>query len=244
MRLIFGKAVASLSLSLMLVACGSNQNTASPDAQGPTSHWSGNTYLVDIPQSHWVKPTRDVGKEISPFVPQFLVSVTGSGGNLTATVATAKDGAQDLCNQTQQASVSEADYPKSQIVLPRYPMTFQELNENVTPSVTVTQKSTIHDMTLVNMLPGDPPVTEGTFTVTADIAELAPLFIRPIVPQPATPSGVCDTITNNSTAKCATCAFDSSDNYCLTLGAVQLVATLTSATVKQVSLGDIAASCP
>jgi hypothetical protein len=235
MRLMFGKAAAFLPFALILNGCGSNEDSG--------SRWAGKTYLLDIPEINWVKPNQDVGRELAPFVPQFLISVTGSGSNLVATVATAENGFQNPCNETQQVAFSESDYPESQFVLSQFPMTFQEVNTYVTPNVTVTQKSVIHDMTLVNVLPGDSSTKQGTFTVTADIAELAPLFVKPIVPQPPTPDGVCQTIASTSTATCTACAFNGS-SYCLTLGAVMLVATLSSAAVKQVSLGDIAASCP
>jgi len=244
MRLIFGSSTALFSITFMLAGCGSNQGNSSPDAQVATSHWAGHTYLLDIPAKNWRKPSTDVGGEIAPFVPQFLIAVTGTSNNLTATIATAENGAQDTCNQTQQVTFDESQYPASDFALSRFPMYFHEVNDYVTPSVPITVKSTIHDMTFSSLLPGDSSSSAtGSFTVTADLVELAPLFIKPEVPQPATGDGVCGTIKANSTATCATCAFDSNNNDCLTLGAVQLTATLTTATVTQVSLADIPASC-
>ena len=125
-------------------------------------------------------------------------------------------------------------------------MLFQELNDTVTPNQTITLRSTIHDLTFTNVLPGDSPTTDGTFAVTADIAELYPLFIK-IQPQPPTADNVCATVAStlgwDPPLVCPQCAFNGK-NYCLTLGAVQLGAILAKAAVTPVSAADIPASCP
>lgn len=235
MRLINGKAAALLPITLMLVGCSD---------QSSSSHWGGKTYLLNVPANHWTKPSRDIGAEIAPFVPQFLLAVSESGSNLTVTVATAKtDGSQDTCNQTQPTTLSESQYPNSQIVVSEFPMTFQEEDTSVTPSNTITVHSTLHDLTFTNVLPGDSPATDGTFAVTADIAELYPLFIRV---QPRTADNVCSTVAfalGWDPQVCPQCAFNGT-NYCLTLGAVQLGAILATTAVKPVSAADIPASCP
>jgi hypothetical protein len=231
MQLTNGKAATSVLVSFMVMGCGSNE---------PGSHWAGKTYLLDIPSKHWTQPSKDVGGEISPFVPQFLIGISGSGSSLTATVATAKDGVQNLCNRTQQTAFSESNYPASQFVLGEFPMTIQELNDKVTPNETITVHPTLHDMTFTNVLPGGETDEQG-FTVTADIAELYPLFIR-VDPQPPTTDSVCNALSAADSA-CQACAFNGKTT-CLTLGAVQLEATPSSTTIKQVSVGDIAATCP
>jgi hypothetical protein len=124
-------------------------------------------------------------------------------------------------------------------------MLFQELNDTVTPNQTITLRSTIHDLTFTDVLPGDSPTTDGTLTVTADIAELYPLFIK-IQPQPPTADNVCLTVASTmgwDPAVCPQCAFNGK-NYCLTLGAVQLGAILATTAVTPVSAADIPASCP
>jgi hypothetical protein len=237
MRLIAGRVAALLPISIILVGCGD---------QGNSSHWSGKTYLLSVPEKHWTKPSRDIGGEIAPFVPQFLLAIGGSGSNLTVTVATAKtDGSQDTCNQTQQSTLSDSQYPDSQIVVSEFPMLFQQLDDTVTPNETITLRSTLHDLTFTNVLPGDSPATAGSLAVTADIAELYPLFIK-VLPKPTTADSVCSTVASTlgwSPAVCPQCTFNGT-SYCLNLGAVQLGATLATATVKSVSAADIPASCP
>jgi hypothetical protein len=226
--------VTLLVVSSIAVGCGSNGDAS--------SHWAGKTYLLDIAANHWSKPSRDVGAEIAPFVPQFLFGITGVGTDLTATVATATGGIQNMCNLTQEASASESQYPRSQIAVAEFPMAFQELNDRVTPNQMITVHSTLHNLVFADVLPGDSTVPAGTFDVTANIAELYPLFIR-IDPPPPTVDSVCRVLEGVGNA-CETCAFDSGSKTCLTLGSHQLVATPTTATVARVSPGDIAAACP
>jgi hypothetical protein len=226
--------VTLLVVSSIALGCGSSEN--------PTSHWAGKTYLLDIEPNHWTKPTRDVGGEIAPFVPQFLFGITGTGTDLSVIVATASGGVQNLCNPTQKAAFSESQYPESGIALARFPMTFQQLNDRVTPNQTITVHSTLHDLVFTNILPAGFATASGTFDVTADIAELYPLFYR-IDPPPPTLESVCNTLEGVG-SPCETCGFNAASQTCLTLGSLQLEATLNAATVTQVSAGDIAATCP
>lgn len=125
-------------------------------------------------------------------------------------------------------------------------MTFQEMDVSAKPSKTIAVHSTLHDLTFTDALPGDSPATDGTFAVTATIAELNPLLIK-VQSQPPRADNVCLTVASTlgwNLTICPQRAFDTSKNYSLTLGAVQLGATLTAAMVKHVSLGDIAAACP
>jgi hypothetical protein len=236
MQLRNGKAARSLVAMFILaglgaMGCGSNEQSA-------TSHWAGRNFLLDIPSNYWTKPSKAVGVEIAPFVPQFIFAIAGTSNNLTATVGTAKGGVQDLCTQTQQASLNESQYPSSQIVLSQFPLKFTELDETVTPSETINLTSTLHDLTFENVLPPDSGTTnEGKFTVTADLGELYKLFIRI---QPRTLENVCATL-GAADAACSTCSFKSAQE-CLTLGAVQLGAKQVDTTVKQVTALD--KSCP
>lgn len=224
-------SIASLLAGLAAMGCGSNEQAA-------TSHWAGKTFLLDIPSKYWTKPSKDVGAEIAPFVPQFILGIAGTTNSLTATVGTANNGVQDLCTQTQQASFNESQYPNSQIVLSQFPLRFTELDETVTPSETIKLTSTLHDLTFDNVLPPDSATTnEGKFTVTADLGELYKLFIRI---QPRTLENVCATL-GAADAACSTCSFKSAQE-CLTLGAVQLGAKPVDTTVKQVTTAN--QSCP
>jgi hypothetical protein len=233
MRFNTGQVTLLLATSLA-VGCGANENAS--------SHWAGKTYLLDIGPKHWTKPTRDVGGEIAPFVPQFLFAITGEGTDLTVTLATATGGIQNMCNLTQEAALSESQYPKSQIVVPEFPMAFQELDDRVTPNQMITVHSTLHNLVFADVLPGDSTTSAGTFDVAANIAELCPLFIR-IDPLEPTVDNVCQLLADAGAA-CETCAFDSSSKTCLTLGSRQLAATPATATVTRVSSGEIAADCP
>jgi hypothetical protein len=248
MRLRTGEALCSLVAVLAFLAtgtsgCGSNPSShdATSDSGEQASHWAGKTYVLDIPTKHWTRPSKDVGGEIAPFVPQFLFGLAGSASDLTVTVATGMGGVQTLCNPTQQASLSEAQYPNSQIVLSQFPMTFTEVNQEVTPNETISVHSTLHDLQFVNILPADSSSPEGTFTVTADLGELYKLFIK-IQPQPPTLENVCSTLAAVD-SPCGACSFKPEID-CLTIGAVQLTASPASVAVKQVSVADISASCP
>jgi hypothetical protein len=106
----------------------------------------------------------------------------------------------------------------------------------------ITVQSTLHDLVFTDIFPSDSETASGTFDVTADIAELYPLFYK-VDPPPPTIESVCRALEGVGSA-CQTRAFGSTSQTCLTLGALQLVATPSAATVVQVSAGDVAATCP
>jgi hypothetical protein len=208
-------------LPIAPVACG-----GSGDAS-----WDGKTYLLDISPLNWISPA-NIGGDIGDFVPQFLFTVEpGANDELSVLVATAIDGVQDPCNPTSRLTTSAAARPYSMLSASTFPMRL------VNPDGPVTVNATIHDLTFTNVLPGG-EAGDGQVTATADIAELYPLFTLLANP---TKDSVCEELYSFG-APCQTCAF-SGQASCLTITAVQIDSTSTSASVVPIAPADIPAAC-
>ncbi len=198
---------------------------------GGEASWDGQTYLLDISPLNWASPP-SIGGDIGGFVPQFLFMVEpGAGDELSVLVATAVEGAQDPCNPTTRLTTSASTRPYSTLTATTFPMRI------VNPDGPVTVNATIHDLTFTNVLPGG-NAGDGQVIATADIAEIYPLFT--LIPG-ATKDSVCQEL-NEFGAPCETCAF-SGQASCLTITAVQIDSTSTSAAIVPIAPGNIPATC-
>ena len=221
------RAAVLLSLGLLAAACGGKSDDS--------GRWIGQTYLLEIPPANWSEP-RGIGGDIGGFVPQFLFTVNrGSSQNLAVTVGTAKGGAQDPCNPTADVSMSGAQYPKSQILAPSFPLHIVDTNQM--PTVVV--DATVHGFSFNDILPaGDAKAKSGQVTATIDAGEVYRLFR--LIPNP-TKDSVCQALASAG-APCAACAHNGQP-YCLTIKAVQVAGTPATAAVKPVTAGSVPASC-
>lgn len=226
MRLPAPLSMTVLALPILgAAACGS-------DMPG-SERWMGKTFLLDVPAANWVQPSM-AGRDIGDFVPQFLIGIqAGTAGNMAITIAPANDGAQDHCSPTTQVTSSGARYPGVEILAPQFPLRI------VHPTQPITVNTTIHDFSIVDVLPGDAPAEEGTMTAIVDIAEIYPLFT--LIPN-VTKEAVCMQLQTFG-SPCEVCSFNG-QAFCLTIRAVQLGATQTPAPVAPLAATDIANPCP
>lgn len=174
------------------------------------------------------------------FVPQFLLSVSQSGGNETVTIATAENGVQDKSNNTQQTTLSKSSFPDSEFVIAEFPIKFERTDQNTGETANVC--ATIRNMTFTNILPGedDTARTDGKFKATGYMGALAPLFF---IQKDPTADSICTMLASEQyETPCETCSFNDKQQ-CLTIGAIQIGAKPTAASVEQLSLNDTAASC-
>jgi hypothetical protein len=213
-------------------ACGGGSGSA------PSSNWVGKTFLLDtpaLPAANWTKPP-GVGSDVGAYVPQFLIGVeAGTGNDLTITLTTALNGAQDPCSPTTQVTASGASYPDIQISAPTFPIHIVDTSPNHPNQV----ETTAHDVLFKNVLPGSSAAMDGELDATVDLAELYKLFY--LVPN-ATKDSVCTTLQVQGGVSCEACAFNQQP-YCLTLQASQIGATETPASITPVSVANIDPSC-
>src|SRR4051812_35303897 len=81
----FATGLVLLGLTLPLAACSGGDDD---DDTTPTSPWSGHTYLLSLKNRDWTVP-KGIGQELFGVAPAFIFKVTGTGNDLTATMATA-----------------------------------------------------------------------------------------------------------------------------------------------------------
>lgn len=233
MRLISERAATLAFAALALAGCGGNQSES--------SHWSGKTFLLEFPAKHWNQPSnKTVAQAVGDFVPQFLLSLSASGSTETALVATATDGVQNPCNRTQQLTVTESQYPDSQFVITDFSIRLKRTDSGTGKTASV--RATIRNLTFKNLLPGadGTPRTDGSFSASGYMGDLAPLFFLQDNP---TAESICSLLGSNQyETPCETCTFNS-EQHCLTVGAVQIGAKVTTASITPVSENDSAAAC-
>lgn len=189
------------------------------------------------PSTRWVEPKKGGSGSMGEYVPQFFIGVeAGSGDDLAITLTTGLDGVQDMCSPTTPVTVSGANYPDVDITVSALPMHLTETD----PDLAKVVPTTVHDVTLKNVLPGrDETTPTGELIATLDFAEAYPLFHLYENP---TKELVCAAF-EDAGFPCQTCAFNG-EPYCMTFRAVQLVAGESSTPIQQLLSSDIAGSCP
>ena len=229
-------------------ACGggsSNPSTSTNTSTNTTtaSQWIGKTFLLDTPNvdsSKWTAPPDPVGASVGGYVPQFLIGVAaGSGSDLSITLATATNGAQDMCTPTKQVTASGAKYPNIDISALSFPIHISVTSGKQTAQV----ETTVHNFVLKDVLPGLSSNATSELDAVIDLAEMYSLFLQ-IPESKRTKEEVCSELagmTNNETT-CEQCDFNQ-QNFCMTLQGVQISATEVGTTIKSVSSADIASSC-
>jgi hypothetical protein len=231
MRMTVQQLLFSVLTATTLSACGGG-------GSHPASNWIGKTYLLDRPPStRWVEPKKGSSGSMGDYVPQFFIGVeAGSGDNLSITLTTGLDGVQDMCTPTTEVTVTGANYPDVEITVPSLPIHLTETD----PDLAKVVATTIHDVSLKNVLPGRNETTpSGELKATLDFAEAYPMFHLYDNP---TKELVCAAF-EDAGVPCQTCAFNG-EPYCLTFRAVQLVASEISTPIQPLLASDIAPSCP
>src|SRR5262245_48032229 len=217
-------ALVALLAGLPSLACGSSQPGS--------GRWVGKAYALEIPKANWYEP-RGIGGDIGDFVPQFLLAIESAGTDaLKVTVATGAAGTQNGCNRTTSVTMSGAAYPDTEIVVPEFPMHLVDAVNGIVVDTSV------HDLAISNVLPGDIPADEGRFTAVIDVGEVCPLFTK--IPD-VTRDAVCMQLSAFG-APCAVCAHNSMP-YCLKLTAIQLGAVQSPTAVRTIAAADVPATC-
>lgn len=214
-----------------------------PTATAPTgsalppdpSAWIGRTFLLTVPEDNWVSP-RGVGAEIGPYVPTFMMTVSGAAEAMTLTMGTANAaGAQDLCVPTTTATAAATAAPV-QIVFPKFPLYIQIPDENLA------KHTTIQNLTLTDVLPQAGSGMAGSMLATMDLAEMYPLFHQV---DPESGEDLCGKLPQlASDVECTACPDDGA-MVCLPLEAIYITATEAPAgvSVTPVAAADMVA-CP
>lgn len=226
------------ALALCVMGCGESKDSkdGSGDTPGP---WENRTYLLDVPPVNWSEPAQ-IGDEMGAFVPDFLIRVEQSEGDVHTVMLGAADdsGAQDLCNPTARVQTSAQPYPSVQIGPTDFTLRLRYVADDPADSVTV--YATARGFTMTNVLPdGAVPAEEGELTAIMDAREVYPLFH--ILPDP-NPDTVCDALASFD-ATCAPCPQDG-ETYCLALTARYLGANeIADIDLEQVDVGSVDPSC-
>jgi hypothetical protein len=220
-------------LAASTAACGGD------DDEPPTA-WQGKTYELVIPQGAWLGPDPGIGREIAPFVPSFLLRVDQSAGTThSATVATAEGGVQNMCNPTTKIS-GTGTYPNVTFGPGDVPLFIHNEVSASDPDDDVIVTTTIDAASFESILPnGSAAAEEGTFAGTLRARETSVLFTALTV---RTADAFCSALVMSYDVPCEPCATDS-EPFCLTLTAIGLGATETSATIETVTIEGRDASC-
>jgi hypothetical protein len=186
----FATGLVLLGMTLPLTACSSSGGDDDDGGTPQTSPWSGHTYLLSIAQRDWTTP-RGIGTDLFGVAPAFILKVTGTGNNLTATVATAPgtytdpanpdkplpvtpaQAMQEPCGPTTNIPFSAAGYPMGTIGPTQVKLFVR--NAGATPPQQIT--GDVYDLKFTNILPnGSTPSTTGTLEATMDFRQLYILF--------------------------------------------------------------------
>lgn len=227
----------SLSCCLLLplcCACGGGDdgggddggtNTGTTGGTGDQS-FAGQSYALHIGAGDWLD---DIGGDVSDNVPDFWMTIGGSGSSYEVTLTTARDGAQDMCNKTQTVSASSNPYPGFDLG----PTDFQLYLKHAVQPVAV--QATAMDLTMTDVLPTGAAAAEAnSLTATLDAREVYPLFVA-LTPEP-TPDRLCDTILSENRGECKPCR--DGQPYCLEMRAGYLEATPQAISITPVSTPD------
>ena len=212
--------------SPLTAACGGEDPAPDP--------WDSRTYLLEVPKTNWSEPT-GIGDEIGDFVPTFMFTMENAGGSsYDVTMGAADDtGEQNPCNPTSSLEATAMPAPGVEIGPGEVPVHIEHITEDVTVN------ATIHDFTLVDVLPtGGVAAEEGELTATMDLRELYPLLTLLVSPTPETSCAALEQFG----APCEACPSDG-EVYCLSVKAVRLGATEVEGGVEPIDAGDVDPSC-
>ena len=138
-------------------------NTATTGGTGDQS-FAGQSFTLHIGPGDWLD---DIGGDVSDNVPDFWMSIGGSGSNYQVTMTTAREGAQDMCNKTHTASASSDPYPGFLLGPTDFPL---YLKHAVQP---VAVQTTAYDLTMTDVLPtGAATTEENSLTAILDAREV------------------------------------------------------------------------
>lgn len=189
-----------LGATLPLTACGDD---ASTNGNPKTSPWSGKTYLLSLSQRDWTVP-KGIGQDLFGVAPAFIFKVTGTGDNLTATMATAPgtypdpadstkllpvtpaQAAEEPCGPTVKFPLSASGYPKMTLG----PSQVRLFVRNNAPDPPLQITADVYDLKFTDILPnGSTPSTTGTLEAKMDFRQLYVLFAS--LSNSRTPDSVC-----------------------------------------------------
>jgi hypothetical protein len=187
--------------------------------------------MLDITAADWAQPRGGIGREIDPYVPNFLMRIDGDAPDrFSVTMGTAKpDGTQDLCNETGVFEAT-AENPNVTIGPIEFPLHVQHETEPIAVDAFA------YDMSITNVLPnGADKAQDGQFDVTMDFREVYELFQALLDPTPET---VCTSLADAyEGVTCQPCK--DGEPFCLALEAVDLGAVEVDTEIVPVTAADI-----
>lgn len=203
----FATGLVLLGMTLPLTACsGGDDDSSGGNTQ--TSPWSGKTYLLSLSKRDWTVP-KGIGMDLFGVAPAFIFKVTGTGNDLTATMATAPgtypnpadtttslpvtpaQAAQEPCGPTVDFPLAASGYPKA-ILGPKQIRMFVK-NNTPTPPLQIT--ADVYDLKFTDILPnGSTPSTTGTLSAKMDFRQLYVLFAS--LGNTRTPDSVCKALSD------------------------------------------------
>jgi hypothetical protein len=193
MKTRFATGLALLCMTLPLTACsGGDDDSSSTNTDTKTNAWSGHTYLLALKSRDWTVP-RGIGMDLYGIAPSFIFKVTGSGNNLTATLATGPgtypdpadatnpllvtptQAMQDPCDVTSDIPFDGSKYPSATIApSAKIPMFVRNTAAKPMP-LQVT--ADVYNLKFTDVLPnGSTPSTSGTLEASMDFRQLYILF--------------------------------------------------------------------
>jgi hypothetical protein len=205
----FATGLVLLGLTLPLAACSGGDDD---DDTTPTSPWSGHTYLLSLAKRDWTKP-KNIGQDLFGVAPAFIFKVTGTGNDLSATMATAPgaypnpadtttslpvtpaQAMQEPCGPTAKFPFSASGYPKMTLG-PNQVRMFVK-NTTQTPPLQIT--ADVYDLKFTDILPnGSTPSAMGTLEAKMDFRQLYVLFA--MLGTSRTPDSVCKAVSDQYTS--------------------------------------------
>lgn len=260
----FATGLVLLGMTLPLTACSGDDDSSGGTTQ--TSPWSGKTYLLSLSKRDWTVP-KGVGADLFGVAPAFIFKVTGTGNNLTATMATSPgaypnpadpttslpvtpaQAMQEPCGPTVNFPLAAAGYPKMTLG----PSQIRMFVRNNTPTPPLQITADVYDLKFTDILPnGSTPSTTGTLEAKMDFRELYVLFAS--LGESRTPESVCDALSRAytpsdcaagdpaCTVKCEACP--DGGPYCLSVKAEDIgVEEAPNLTVTEVTEQGRPATC-
>jgi hypothetical protein len=252
----FATGLVLLGMTLPLTACGGGGDDDS-GGNTKTSPWSGKTYLLSLSKRDWTMP-KGIGQELLGVAPAFIFKVTGTGDNLTATMATGPgtypdpvdatnaplpvtpaQAMQDLCGPTVDIPFSASGHPKMTLG-PQQVRMFVKNNNNPMSPLQIT--ADVYDLKFTDILPnGNTPSTTGVLEAKMDFRQLYALFGS--LGNTRTPESVCTALVGSyPDGMCTACP--DGQPFCLSVKAEQIGAEeAPNLTVTEVSEQTRPATC-
>jgi hypothetical protein len=226
MRHVVRRLSLFLPAVISLVGCGGDEPKPKAEA------WIGKSFLFDTAILS-TGNLEGIGANLVNLAPKLLIGVeAGPGEDLVITLSTAIEGSQDMCTPTTQVTASGADSPHSLITASTFPIRIVSKDPTYPGEVS----TTVHDVSLKDILPGMESMATAQLDAIVDFAELYRLFWPD-----GTPEGYCS-MASVVGMPCEVCPFNG-EPFCRSVQAVGVVAQEAAIPTTKIASGSIPTSC-